>query len=74
MVGVAFRVLIQLEQWKGHVEFTVVQLNDFEDILGKYFLRRDKAVLIPFEKRLVILDGCKPCVACTKTKKHDGNV
>jgi hypothetical protein len=37
-------------------------LDYFEVILGQGFVRRTKVVLMPFEDKLVILDGWKNCV------------
>ena len=38
-IGVAKEVHLHLDKWKGCKAFTVVQMNDFQVILGKVFLR-----------------------------------
>lgn len=52
----------------------MVHLDDFGVILGKDFLWRAKAVLMPFADKLVILEGQKPCVVCTKERRLGGKL
>jgi hypothetical protein len=43
---VASVVDIQLDKWKGHDDFTVLRMDEFEVILGQEFLRRMQLILI----------------------------
>ena len=66
------KVHIHILKWKGHANFTVVQLDGFELILGKDFLRRAQTFLMPFVEKLVILERWKLCVVCTTIRIQMG--
>ena len=69
--GIASKVTIQIGHWTGKIDFIVMPLDDFEMILGQYFLHRQESVLMPFVDRLVIFKGKRPSVVKTVEGKPD---
>ena len=56
MLGIAYGVKFKVGEWIGKVNFLVMELDDFDVILGDEFLVATKAVLLPFIGVLLILD------------------
>jgi len=46
--GLVHDVPIQIKEWGGQLDFIVMNLDDFDMILGRDFLRGSKAVVVPF--------------------------
>jgi hypothetical protein len=55
VTGVSSLVHVQFDERKGHMNFTVFLMDDFEVSLGKYFPRRNKVVSVPRLDKLVIV-------------------
>ena len=72
--GVASNVRMRIGQWEGHSNLTVVPLDDFDLILGQDFLRRARAVVMPYWEKLVILSGDEPVVVRTAARKKGGKL
>jgi len=39
MIGLAAYLLVQINGWKRLFDFTMISMDDFEVILGQYFMR-----------------------------------
>ena len=48
MAGLAHEVPVQIKEWKGQLDFIVIEMNDFDMILGQDFLNGNKAIVVPF--------------------------
>jgi len=61
IAGMSYDVPIMLDQWRGKQDVLVVNLNDYNIILGLDFLRKAKIVLMPYLNGVMIVsEGC-PC-------------
>jgi hypothetical protein len=47
VIYIAKEVSMKLKYWSGTTSFTIVPMNNFELVLGREFLRREKVVPIP---------------------------
>ena len=56
VIGVAEKVDVTLGEWIGKVDFTVVQIDDYEAILGIEFMKGFDAMIVPHMKKLYIYD------------------
>jgi hypothetical protein len=57
----SYDVPIMLDQWRGKQDVLVVNLNDYNIILGLDFLQKAKIVLMPYLNGVMIVsEGC-PC-------------
>lgn len=56
VIGVAEKVDVTLGEWKGKVDFIVVQINDYEVVLGMEFMKKFEAIMVPHMKKLYIYD------------------
>ncbi|PPR93089.1 hypothetical protein GOBAR_AA27584 [Gossypium barbadense] len=54
-VGVIQNVELQINEWKGKEEFEVIQLDDYDCVLGLNFLDRIQAVLYPWASQIHIV-------------------
>ena len=57
ILGIAERVDTTLGEWTGNVDFTIVQIDDYEAVLGMEFMKRFDAMIVPHLKKLYIYDG-----------------
>lgn len=62
--GIAHDVRTTIGDWSGKLKFTVVDMDDFELVLGMDFFKTTQAVPIPQLKSLLI-PGEKPCLVKT---------
>ena len=60
VLGIAYGVKFKVGEWTGKVNFLVMELDDFDVILGDEFLLAAKATLLPFLGVLLILDEKQP--------------
>ena len=60
--GVARGVKTTLGMWQGHLDFSVVPMDDYKVILGMEFLDKVKAIPISFANTLLIVDEDKTCI------------
>jgi len=73
--GIARGVKTTLGAWVGHLDLSVVPLDDFKVVLGMEFLDQVMAFPIPFANTMCILDGEKTCVVPTvRSTKSDTKV
>ena len=56
MLGITYGVKFKVGEWTGKLNFLVMELDDFDVILGDEFLVAAKAALLPFIGILLILD------------------
>ena len=74
VIGVAEKVDVTIGEWTGRVDFTIVQIDDYEAILGMEFMKQFEAMVVPHFKKLYIYDRQKdvpisvPTVGVTKLK------
>ena len=61
VLGIAYGVKFKVGEWTGKVNFLVMELDDFDVILGGEFLVAAKAALLPFIGVLLIIDEKQPC-------------
>ena len=61
----SYDVPITLDQWRGKQDVLVVNLDDYDIILGLDFLRKAKIVLMPYLNGVMIAsEGCPCFVPC----------
>ena len=53
--------MVQLGDWYRSCELVAMPLDDFHVILGLYFMRREKVVVIAYLGGLMIYDEYEPC-------------
>ena len=56
VLGIAYGVKFKVDEWTRKVNFLVMELDDFDVILGGEFLVAAKAALLPFLVVSLILD------------------
>ena len=61
MLGIVYGVKFKVCKWTRNVNFLVMELDDFDVILGYEFLVVAKATLLPLIGVLLILDEKQPC-------------
>ncbi|KAK3007425.1 hypothetical protein RJ639_015198 [Escallonia herrerae] len=64
VAGIARSVLIKIGPYEGRINFSVVIMDDFKQILGLEFLRDTKTTVMPCTNSLAML-GSKPCFIST---------
>ncbi|KAF3777674.1 hypothetical protein EJ110_NYTH45308 [Nymphaea thermarum] len=65
--------VVKIEGWTGRANFSVVQTDDFQMILGMEFLRAAKMVPMPHLRSVNIMDERQPCmVPAVPTRKDKG--
>jgi len=57
ILGIAEKVDTTLGEWTGKVDFTIVQIDDYEAVLGMDFMKQFDAMIVPHLKKLYIYDG-----------------
>jgi len=57
VLGIAERVDTTLGEWTGNVDFTIVQIDDYEVVLGMEFMKQFDAMIVPHLRKLYIYDG-----------------
>ena len=65
---VARGVDMHIGSWEGWVNFTVAPMDEFKMVLGMDFLRKVKAVPLPFLRSMAILEEENPCIVPTVTE------
>jgi hypothetical protein len=65
IVGMSYDVPIMLDQWRGKQDVLVVNLDDYDIILGLDFLQKAKIVLMPYLNGVMIAsEGCLCFIPC----------
>ena len=67
ILGVAEQVEAKLGDWEGKMNFTAVNMDDFNLVLGLEFLRTSKAVVMPHLNSLLVAGGQTCLVRSTGT-------
>ncbi|XP_043717547.1 uncharacterized protein LOC122665462 [Telopea speciosissima] len=70
--GVARGVEMSIGTWKGTVDLSVVPMDDFQVVLGMEFLRRVKAIPMPFISTVCIMEEGAPCMVPTVQGTKEG--
>ena len=55
VAGLAHEVPVQIKDWKGQLDFIVMEMNDFDMLLGQDFLKGNKAIVVPFCDEVVLV-------------------
>ena len=55
VASLVHEVPVQIKDWKGQLDFIVMQMNDFDMILGQDFLKGNKAIVVPFCNEVVLV-------------------
>jgi len=55
VTGLAHEVPMQAGGWSGQLDFTVMEMNDFDMILGQDFLKGNKVIVVPFCDEVLIV-------------------
>ncbi|KAF3778942.1 hypothetical protein EJ110_NYTH42526 [Nymphaea thermarum] len=63
--------VVKIEGWTGRANFSVVQTDDFQTILGMEFLRAAKMVPMPHLRSVSIMDERQPCMVPTVPTRRD---
>ncbi|XP_021854582.2 DNA damage-inducible protein 1-like [Spinacia oleracea] len=73
ILGVAEQVEAKLGDWEGKINFTAVNMDDFNLVLGLEFLRASKAVVMPHLNSLLVAggEGCLVRSTGTPTKTKE---
>ena len=53
--GLAYEVPMQIKDWKGRLDFIVMEMNDFDVILGQDFLKGNREVIVPFCNEVMLI-------------------
>ncbi|XP_043700305.1 uncharacterized protein LOC122651025 [Telopea speciosissima] len=69
---VARGVEMSIGTWKGTVNLSVVPMDDFQVVLGMEFLRRVKAIPMPFISTVCIMEEGAPCMVPTVQGTKEG--
>eukprot|EP00253_Pinus_taeda_P007920 PITA_07920 len=57
ILGIAEKVDTIVGEWSGKVDFTIVQIDDYETVLGMEFMKQFEAMVVPHLRKLFIYDG-----------------
>jgi len=55
VVGLAHEVPVKIKDWQGRLDFTVMEMNDFDMILGQDFLNGNKTIIAPFCNEVMLI-------------------
>ena len=55
VAGLAHDVLLQIKHWKGQLDFIVMEIKDFDMILGQDFLKGNKVIVVPLCDEVVLV-------------------
>lgn len=55
VAGVVYDVPVQIKNWDGQLDFTVMEMSDFDMILGQDFLKGNKAIVVPFCDEVILV-------------------
>ena len=55
VAGLVHEVPVQIKDWKGQLDFTVMEMNKFDMILRQDFLKGNKVIVVPFCDEVVLV-------------------
>jgi len=55
MACFAHKVLVQIKDWKWQLDFTVMEMNDFDVIFRQDFLKGNRAVIVPSCDKVMLI-------------------
>src|SRR5262249_26033921 len=61
VLGVVTSVQLQVGPWEGRVDFTIIELDNYELIFGLDFLWVAKVAVIPQLGKVLVMDEKQPC-------------
>ncbi|XP_062075961.1 uncharacterized protein LOC133780099 [Humulus lupulus] len=67
ITGVANGVETSLGEWTGWTNWSIVNMDDYNVVLGMEFFDQTKAILIPYANQVCISDDAGSCVVSTRT-------
>eukprot|EP00253_Pinus_taeda_P026665 PITA_26665 len=74
VTGLAHEVPVQAGDWTGQLDFTVMEMNDFDIILGQDFLKGNKAIVVPFCDEVVLVGQTRTWTLPTHRQRREVNV
>ena len=57
VLGIAEKVDMTLGEWTGKIDFTIVQIDDYDAVLGMEFMKQFDAMIVPHLRKLYMYDG-----------------
>eukprot|EP00253_Pinus_taeda_P019438 PITA_19438 len=80
ILGIAEKVDTTLGEWTGKGDFTIVQIDDYEAVLGMEFMKQFEAMVVPHLRKFFIYDGREdvpigvPTIGVTKPDRKLGGM
>ena len=74
VAGLAHEVPVQIKDWKGQLDFTVMEMNDFDVILGKDFFEGNRAIVVPFCDEVVLVGQSQTWTLPTHRQRREVKV
>ena len=71
VAGLVHEVPVQIKDWKGQLDFTVMEMNDFAMILGQDFLKGNKAIVVPFCDEVVLVGQSQTLTLPTHRQRRE---
>jgi len=59
VASLAHEVPVQIKDWTSQLDFTVMEMNDFDIILGQDLLKGNRAIVVPFYDEVVMVGRYK---------------
>jgi len=57
VISIVENVEVRIGEWSRKIDFTVVQMDDYKEVLGIEFMKQYEVVMVPHMKKLYIYDG-----------------
>ena len=74
VAGLAHEVPVKIKDWKGQLDFTMMEMNNFDMILGQDFLKGNKAIVVPFCDEVVLVGKSQNLTFPTHRQRHEFKV
>jgi len=63
-----------MKEWKGQLDFTVMEMNNFDMILGQDFLKGNRAIVVPFCDEVVLVGQSQTWTLPTHRQRREVKV
>ena len=70
----AHKVPIQMKDWQVQLDFTVMEMNNFDVIIGQDFLKENRVVIVPFCNEIMLVGGSQTWTFPTHRKRKEVKV